>query len=500
MTDRPTRFGAAIVAAVTALSLVGLVSIIGQADRVVLGVAAGVLLAGTLWALERDRYRWLAVAGGTVAVPAVGSLLLVGVGGAVVAQFRTNEPVGTALVVLCACVAALGVGVTLAGGFDRSTLSGAVGVAVPAIGVPGVLLAVLVLTRFLPVGREVGAVLGGVLGVILDPAPYRVHLGVWLGLVVGAVAAVRAAVRALPVSELRTSEWENPLSGLSRYAPVAGAAAAFVALVAVTAELLGRPYAGLPQGVEALLVAVTGSSLLRLVLVGTTLVAVAIVLVTASVRRGYRASGGRLFATVTPFLVAFGLAWWLLAAGDAVATAVRSELARRVPAPATEPALEQFDTIVEFYGADLFALTVLVGVTIAGALVVIGLYVAVATGRVPARAGGPAMAAAGLFATAGIGVVQGAPLLVGLLGAVASVVVWDGGAYGLRVVAELDDGVESLRPELVHVGATLSVGVVAGAFALSLSAVLSGTTVESAVIPALLGAVVGALFLVVASR
>lgn len=502
---RSSRVGTALVIAVALATTAALVLLSGRTDQSVLGVIGALALAGALLALDRGRFEPVAVAIGALVVPFLGTMLVVSVGDTLADQFQGTQPIGSVMIVTGATVAVFGAATTARGVLRRETVVRTLKIGVADALVVGAAVSVLLLARLSATGEAGGVTGGTVVSILLDPRPGRIHLAVFIGLVLLAGYGLRAAVRTLPAAQLLGHRVEpgrreqlREADYVARYMalPLAG----LFGLLLVF-ERLPSPYRDLPGPIADLLAWVTGTVLLRWPLVLVGVVSIALAAAGWLVQRAYRVAERDALVGVTPYAVGGGLVLVATAFEGQIVRALRRELAIRVPPEARPGFRELSGNVIEFYGADVLALAAVLLVVVVALMALALLLGVLLTDSVPETATGPAVASAGVFVVAAFTVTITGQLLPGLIGVVASVLVWDTGEFGAGIGRELGTGATSARTELVHVGGTLLVGLGAVGVALSLSGIAGRLDAGAVpVVPALLLALLGVLLLVVASR
>jgi len=96
---------------------------------------------------------------------------------------------------------------------------------------------------------------------------------------------------------------------------------------------------------------------------------------------------------------------------------------------------------------------------------------------------------AGLFVGAVVGGVEGAPVLVTLVGVTGSMLAWDFAGYAIDLGVQLGHDVDAARLELVHAAGSLGVGVGVGGVGFLVYLAAAGGQPVSAVFVLLLAAV-----------
>lgn len=503
--NRPTRLGTALVIGITMLATLGLVSATGRLGQVAVGAVGALSLAGALLALDHDRFEPVAVALAALVLPLVGASLLVGIGDTVADQFRGQLPLGSSMVVAGATVAVFGAVTAARDALRREIVVRTVKIAITATAVVASVLCVLATLYLTPTGQQVESAFGTAGDVVFDPVAGRVHLGVFLGLVVLAVAGLRAALTGLPVAELLGHRVDavqrERLRVLERTARYLAAPLLVLAGLLAVVEQLEAPYAGLPAGVTDLLGWLTGSGLVRWVVVLVAAVAWTGALVGWLVRRTYRFAGEDTLVSVAPYASGAAIVIATALFERSIVSTLRQELLVRVPAEARPRFREIAGIVVDFYGERILALTAVVVVLVTAILVLAVLALVLALGVAPRRATGAALASGGVFTTAAFAAVIVGSLPLGLVGVVAGLLVWDAGEFGATLGVEIGTDTPTARTELVHAGGTVLVGVLAGVVALAMSGFTEGLDAGTVpVVPALVLALIGTLLLVVASR
>lgn len=502
---RPTRFSTAVVVAVTVLTTAVLTVSVGLTQRVLYGVAGGLLLAGVLWVFAHER--WTAAGGALAAVvfPVVGLALLTGTGYTVAAQLRDALPIGSVFLVAGATIAVFGAIVAVRDVLEKETLLRCLGSGLrTTIVVTGATTAAALL-QFAPLGRQISVGLQSTLSWLFTPAA-GVPLASFLLLVLGSVYGLRGAVLALPIDELLgdsidpdTRAW---LADLDRWLSVVSIPLAIVTVLTVLVELaLPAPYAWLPAGVRALVGGLTGIAPLRWLLGLIAAVSLTVAGTVWFVRTTYRSSNEDALAVIVPYLSGGVLAVAATLWHGPFLSALTGRIEHRLPAQLIGPFEQLVASMLDIFGGELLALIVLTSLLLVTLVVVVGLLVVVLLGILREDAGGASLAAAGLLTAAGFGAVLGVGLPVTLSAVVASLLVWDAGEFGVTLGNELGSRTSAIRTELAHGGGTVLVGVAAIGLGIGVDIVASDVEVGSTVATtALLGAIAGALLLVIASR
>lgn len=502
---RPTRFSTAAVVGVTVLTTVLLVTAVGLTTRVLYGAAGAALLAVVLWLLSTDRLEALGAAVGAATFPVIGLSLLAGTGYTIAAQLRDVLPIGSVFLVIGATVAVFGATVAIRDVLDEETLVRCLGTMLRTTIVVTAAMTLAALLRFAPLGRQVGAGIGVTLAAVFAPSA-TVPLASFLCLVLAGVYGTRAAILASPADAVFGASIDDRtrarLRALDHWLVVAAVPLVGLTLAAVLLEVaLPTPYAWLPGGVTALLGALVSPESPRVVL-GVAAVVSAIALVTIRVVQStYRTSNRDALAAIVPFLSGLALAVVAVWAHGPFLSALTGRIEQRLPEPLTDPFRSLVADVLAVYGGQLLALVVLTGLLLLTLLLVFGLLVTVLLGLVPERASGASIAAAGLFTAAAFAAALDAPLSLALAGVVASLFVWDAGAFGVTLGTELGRQATTIRTELAHSGGTLLVGAGTVVAALGIDAAVGSVSIgTTAGLAALVGAIAAVLLLVIASR
>ncbi|MFD1587809.1 hypothetical protein ACFR9U_12525 [Halorientalis brevis] len=468
-----------------------------------LALASGGLLALGLYALNSDRL-WLLLASGVILTPA-SVLLAAALGVSVSFALRTGTPVGhlvevTVLLLVFGGFAAvltavpLSEGAVLAGSFVRY-----IGMLVPLTVAQFAVVAVVTwestigfLARLvvdspeplLAVGRTLLAPEGGFALLTLLVYPLAV------------LFLFRLVVRTVPLQTLFPprqrptviARIDDASSALGRVVSVAALAAVGIfvsaALVGATspaavARLLDPPFAGVARWLL--------SSVELRVLFVLVMGAMAAILVGERLRRLVRRrSEADLLRPALPAVGAVSVALLTVAVLSLVTTPER--LLAAVPA-SVRPA-----------AGSLFAGGLLPAVLLVafGSLIVVGaLFIALTllagSPILPERALGPALASTSVFGLALVLVLFGGSPALAFITAALALVVWDAGEFAVGVREELPLDAPTTRGEVVHVGASLAVGLLAVGGAFVLEVLIAGRVVVPAVTETALAA--GALTL-----
>jgi len=172
---------------------------------------------------------------------------------------------------------------------------------------------------------------------------------------------------------------------------------------------------------------------------------------------GPRASGALAGGAITTVTV--------VAIGDWVYERTTTELIRRLPSEIEEQLRDATTTTATTVGestAVLLAVVLCLGV-LAGLLAAV--WLGVRAGVLSRESAGSSLAGVGVFLAAVFAATIGAPTWLVLAGVAGSLVVWDAGRFGRTLAGEVGSG-QTRRVELLHLGATVLVGLVAIAVAI----------------------------------
>jgi hypothetical protein len=432
----------------------------------------------------------------------LGSALPAGAAGPVPTALLVAGRVGIALG--CA-LAVLGIALGARGGTDRDRLARYYRTVAGAGAVP------LALTLLLGGGRVLSAVasgdpgagglVAGVAGWLLAPEP-ALHVASTLLLAAAAAASLRAAVGALPVAELLADRG----AGRRRHPGVErlrrGLAA--VAVVALAASLPGFLLDSQFRTVEGLALAVGPAVASAVGAVGTPpvrapLVAVALAAAPAAAAAalGRRLLGSPSAAAVGGAPLAGGavLAGLGLAFGGPVFDLLVGAVAGWLPAAVAPGFRAAADGVAGFFSRGVVVVGLYSLFVLLTAAAVLGVRVALWVGYLPERTGGFALAAAGLFGATALAGAVGAPALPVFAGLAASLLVRDAGAVAAGLGREVGRAAPSGDAELVRLGGTVAVGVVAVGVAAAIRLLLArippgdGTAAAAGLLAALVGIV-----------
>ncbi|PSQ47866.1 hypothetical protein BRD15_06360 [Halobacteriales archaeon SW_6_65_15] len=454
----------------TAVALLGTAGGVGALSGAV-GVRKGVFVAGVgalclavaLWLLAFDRWRVPATVAASLLLVPVGAGVTAGVGYETLVAFAASFPASSPTEVVAQTLRIVAVVAVLWG--CTVAVFGA------AASVRGVATAET-LSRCLGLVNRVALWL-------LAPAAGRLHLLAFWVLFAAASYATYRAVRDLPLqelageatisgdsesgqgmAELRVADLVDSLQrGLGRLAAIAALLVPPLFLVEVApwdAAIRNQ----LPDAVYGALVALTSSGLVRHLLVRVAVVAGALALIAALVRRSSRTSTEDVLVAYAPYLSGLAVVAGVGVVHRPVLDGLIEFVAGRLESPLSGVFREISGQVVAFYGSETIVLGLTAGVLALASVGVFALYICFALGFVSDRVAGPALAAGGLFLAAAFAATSNAslPLVLGSL--VAALVVWDAGEFATTLGSEVGRRARTRRVELLHALGALSVGAV----------------------------------------
>lgn len=523
--DGPTRASTLLALLVTVVPAAVLATRVGPTRSAALAGTGAALFACSLWLVGRERWRTVALAAAGFLALFVGVTFTVAVGFAALGLVGSLFPATDAaqvpergLAVVAGTLAVAGAAVAMVGGattvgnvLRADTAKAHATLSVKTFLVPFAAAAVALLSRLL--GRAEGTALveaytavvdsaAGAFAALVAPTPGRTHLLTLCVLLVATGALASRALGALPLSELLEDRTDASHDRAVRRVRVWLRRLTAVALLALPVVLLELALS--QPAIESLLgsaaygaiASVSGSHLLRSLLLVALAFAATVLAGTWALRRAARADPVDVVVAVTPFVGGVAVVGIVLAVHEPALATTVAFVAERLPEPFAGVFREHVAAVVDYYGSAAVALgaaSVLVGMT---ALLSALLALIIATGYLPDRVAAPALASAGLFAAAAFAAPAGvAPPFV-VAGVVASVLAWDAGEYGVTLGREIGRAADTRGTELVHASGTLAVGVAcalatAGLYAAATAApVASLPTVPFALVGALMGLVV----------
>ncbi len=507
---------AVVVAGVTIASLGDLID--GLAVPVAIGVIGALCLAvGISLATVAGRPAVAGASllvvpgGGAVAVALI--LTAVSIGGTVfpipdasLVSLSVLVIVGHVGVVFGTTTAALGVGLGVSGALGGRSLRrfGRIGLTT-AIG--PALLAGALTVRALGTGEtSAGAVelpLSELASLALDPGGPGLAAWSFLLATAAAAAGVWAALAASPIRELldgridAESQTGRRLDRVEAILGVGAVGAAAAAAVVGALELALSPDAIsdlIGPGSYAALSGITTAGGLRRLLFGVAAGGV-IVAGLAWLGRGVVRAWDR---SVGPLLVGAVIAVATVAVANPVYTAVVDEVVGRLPGPIQPRWRETAERSAAIYGEVTLVLWLIVGLIAVAVGTSLALRGVGQLGYLRTEAAGYALAGGGLFLAATFAGTIAAPAWLVVAGVLASLIVWDLGRFGTELRSEAT-GARTRRLELLHAGATISVGLLGAGLAAGIGAVVDGLGTGTTTL-ALLFAVAGLVGLVAALR
>lgn len=495
------------------LGTLGLVAVLvgetGLDTPILVGSVGAVALATTLWLADRDRWRLPATLGASVLLLPVGAGLAIGVSYTLLKQLAGSYAVGSVFVVTGLVVAVFGAAAAVRDVLTVSALRRLAIVAVTTLAVPlgwFVVLATLALT---PAGDLLDEAVGLVGEALFAPTPVgQPHLTTFWLLVLAVALVTRTVLRALPLVELVGDETsasvESTLATLDRFLSRLVLWGAPLVLVFPIVDyvapdaVLGR----LPAAVAALLVVVSNATILRELLFALLLVSGFVGGALWGLKRLYRVSTHRTAVAFAPFVGGSLVTLVAFVDPQAVLDTLLTTVTDLLPTQMGEEFSYLSGTVVEFYGPETVVLGLISGTLFAATLVVVGLLVGAWLGFLSGRAAGASTASSGLLVAVALSKTVGVAAPVVLAGLVISLLVWDAGDYAATIGREVGHRASTRQTELVHLGGSLLVGVVAaGAAAVLVGPVGRGLVdTNASILFALAAAVVGAVCFVVALR
>jgi len=526
----PTRASLAVVMVGTVGLVAVLLGRVGPAlFPALVGIAGALALAGGLWAVSTERFRTVGqVAGGLLAFP-VGVGFVVGTVGTALVLVEVYFPVPESgliadnalllvsrLGVVAGCVlATLGAVLGARNVVGPATLSryywtvlrtGTVPLAVTGLAAGGA-----VLSELGPgAGATPGGAVAGLLGWLAAPGP-SLHVASFFVVLSTATMAVRAALGALPVAELLADRGAGEgatrrVRSARQWLLYAGVGALGLALAGLYVDVRFRTPARLAAavgpGVADPLAGLTGAAVLRAPLVAAGVCAATVTAGAWLLRRVARASLTGATRRAGPVVVGGLLTLGALAVAGPAFDRLVAEVAGRLPPVFATEFRAVVGSVGTFYGPGTVVLGVMTGCLAVAGVLVLTTRLLLWLGYLSRRRAGFALASAGLFlATVFAGTLETPTALV-FGGLVVSLLVWDAGEYGTTLGEEVGRRAPSRSGELVHVGATLAVGLAGVGAALAVRGLLAGRAVDPspAAVAGLVAALAGAVLLVAALR
>ncbi|WP_232701748.1 DUF7519 family protein [Halobacterium wangiae] len=452
----------------------------------VVAAVGGAVLAVSTGLASREEP--LAVFGASVLAPVGGVAVL-----AAMALSLSDLPLLDGLldpfVLLALAAAGFGAVAAFTSGVGGGAVGRAFSVVVATTALPGL---AAVGAIFLELDAQTGFIAGlagGIADIAVTPTGRPIDVVVFFVLLAVTARALAAAADAAPLVELAPRHRRDAVARTTRW-------------LVVVCLSIWRLFA--VAWVAAFVALVTGAGQSMVAQVPSTIVSVVGTLASAEPLRPL------MFATIAVSLLSYaGLRLARLATGDhreslrrvaptvgggvlavAVGVVYAAQLVDAARESTPEQALPLLENAVRVFGEPALALAALVLplVGLAGLLLAFA-----ALGRlraVPQRGTPAAVAAAGLVLAGAVAGVQNASpgFVFGLVA--AGMVAWDTGEYGVGLAAELDRRAPTARVELVHVAASVVVGVLAYHGANALYGATAGSSVPTT--PAALAALVAA--------
>jgi hypothetical protein len=449
-------------------------------------VAGGGILALSTGLASRDEP--LAVFAASALVPLGGAAVLASTVLSL-ADLPLLDGILDPFVVLALAAAGFGAVAAFTGGVGGGAVGRAFSVVVAATALPFVAGVAAVLLRLQARTDLFGSLgpLGDILGTLLvSPTGRPIDVVAFVFLLAVTARALAAGIAAAPLAELASRHRRDAVAARGRQAVVYCLSLwrlaalswplVFLAFVAGHASIAAQ----LPTGLASAFGGLASSGTLRVAMLAATaasLVLVAVLRLGRLVTGDHRDALRRLAPTAGGGFLAVVVG--VVFAGDVVGATRQA-----VPVGFREV----IDSAVTAFGEPALALGALV-VPMAGVASLLLVFAGLGRVRaVPQQAAPAAVAAAGLvFAGLFAGLQDAPPAFV--FGTVAAgMVAWDVGEYGVGLVDELGRGAPTARVELVHVAASVGVGLLAYYAAFTLQDVAAGLSVASTT--AALGALV----------
>jgi hypothetical protein len=480
--------------AVAGLAVLAVVAFVADDASTTYGVLAFAAVAGGgVLALSTglaSREEPLAVFAASALVPVGGAAVLAATVLSV-ADLPLLDGVLDPFVVLALATAGFGAVAAFTGGVGGGAVGRAFSVVVAATALPFVAGVAAVLVRLQARTQLFGVLgdLGGIVATILVlPTGDAVDVVAFVFLLAVTARALAAGISAAPLTELAPRHRRDAVAARSRQAVVVCLSVwrlaalswplVFLAFVAGGENLAHQFPAGLASAFGSL--ASSGAvRVAMLVATAASLVVVAVLRAGRLVTGDHRDSLRRLAPTAGGGFLAVVVG--VVFAGDVVG-------ATRGAVPAGFRVF--LDRAVDAFGEPALALGALV-VPMAGVASLLLVFAGLGRIRaVPQQAAPAAVAAAGLVFAGIFGGIQDAPPEFVFGTVAAGMVAWDVGEYGVGLVGELGRGAPTARVELVHVAASVGVGLLAYYAAFTLRDVAAGLSAPSTT--AALGGIVAA--------
>jgi hypothetical protein len=444
-----------------------------------LAVTGGGVLAVSTGLASRDEP--LAVFAASVLVP-VGGVAVLAAAVLSVADLPLLQGVLDPFVLLALAAAGFGAVAAFTGGVGGGAVGRAFSVVVASTALPFLAGVAAVLVRLHARTRifgSLGDLAGLLVGVVVSPTGHAVDVAVFVFLLAVTGRALAAGVSAAPVVELAPRHRREDVARLSRRIVVGclsvwrlAALSWLFVFLAVVAGAGNSLASQLPAGLASAFGALASSGAVRVAMLG----AVGVSLVVVAVRWVARVATGDHRESLRRVAPTAGGGFLAVVVGVVLADDVVGTARGAVP-----PGFRELvDRVVVVFGEPALALGTLV-VPMVGVAALLLVFAALGRVRaVPQQAAPAAVASAGLvFAGLVAGIQRSPPAFV--FGTVAAgLVAWDVGEYGVTLVGELGRGTPTARVELVHVAASMGVGLLAYYAAFSLSDLTGGLASASA--------------------
>lgn len=401
---------------------------------------------------------------------------------------------------------------SLTGGFAKDDLSLYATVSAKAAATP--LLGALILGTFViapPTNTAQAAVASDVfrrgVRLLLSPATNRPHFFAFLSLLFVTLWLFEHAVETLPESNSEKLRITVPrriktvvLGGELPIKAILG--------IGVSVSVLEFYYPtdyilrSIPWPVYRLSVGLTSSRILRIVLVSIIILS-SIGWIVAWVHHFYSSPERyRTSITLLPFLSGVLVIGLIAGLSDPVLNTIITAIQTRLPGPFAREFTRQSTAVIDFYGSVTIVMA-LSGLLIAlSGMFALGLHNLLEDGPISETDLAPALTGSGTFLTAAFAAETGVHPSIVLLGLIAGLVVWDILRYDTTIQTEVGYRYDGHPPVVVHVIATIVVGVIGGIgalFAYALTPTISVGTPQ--VLPfSIIAITLGAIILLIAFR
>lgn len=521
---RPTQTSTAIAVA-TAVLVVGamLWEVEGVLVPTLIGVGGAALFTLSCWLLSTDDDTLTSMVVSLLTVPvALGLLASCGVvalvrSGALfpvangsLVSVATLIVLGHVGVVFGCVVAVLGFAVGYWNVLDSETLARYSKVAFASGAGPALVSTVLVVSASAfehDLSWVTDVAVSTVVSVAIAPEPTGLNLAGFLLVVTVAAASLRLAVAVLPVAELlavsetgerRDLRVRRLRTGLTRLAIGAGVlhAIALALEISTSAEsLFGPGLYGLIQGIAT-------ARILRLVFVGTAVLALLAVATSLTVRRIAQETREGTNDTAGPVLGGLLVTFVALVVAEPVYDGTVERVAGPMPPSVASNIRETSALVADAYGEETIVVLLSLALVTVTLLVVVALRFALFVGYLSRESGGYSLASGGLFTATVFAGTLDAPLWLVFGGVLGSLLVWDTGRFATTLGREIGRTADTRSTELTHAAGTVAVGLLGAVVAVGVANVVGGGVAggSSTTPVALLAVVAGILCLVAALR